>query len=271
MRGSTYLPGQNYFEISGQGINVYLRLNPEYNKQIYPSRSNQRTSFGIPQLDEMLGGGLPKGTSTFLAGQTGTGKTTLSLHWLNNGLLQGEKCLLVSFEENPKQTEYKASSFNLRGINEENLTIMHISPVELDLDKNTYEIAKYILENQITQMVIDSIDAFEISILDKLKYTDYICSLVDFTKNQNISLIIVCRSLNHSLTRYGTSFLADNIINLHHVRLGNSIKKSIAVIKIRDSEHNSDIRELIINGNGIEIRDFDGIIINYSIEGNNNV
>ena len=271
MRGSSYLPGQNYFEISEQGINVYPRLNPEYAKQSYPCRSKQRMTFGIPKLDEMLGGGLPKGTSTLIAGQTGTGKTTLSLHWLLNGVLHGEKCLLVSFEENPKLIEFKASNFNLGGIKEKNLTIKHISPIELDLDKHTYEMTKFILENQITQMVIDSIDAFEISMVDKFKYTDYICTLVDFAKNHNVSLMIICRTLKHSLTKYGTSFLADNIINMHHVRLGNSIRKSIAIIKIRESEHNSDIKELIINGNGIEIRDFDTIVKNYSIEGNENV
>ena len=61
----------------------------------------ERLSFGSPSLDEMVGGGLLRGTATLISGAPGVGKTTLGLQFLIAGIQAGQPGLLVSFEEFP--------------------------------------------------------------------------------------------------------------------------------------------------------------------------
>ena len=86
------------------------------------SRHNGRVKTGIPELDEMLRGGFMEGDAVLLAGSAGSGKTTLALQYLINGIKQGEPGVYVTFEELPDQIYRDAKNFgwDLRKMEEEN-------------------------------------------------------------------------------------------------------------------------------------------------------
>ena len=62
----------------------------------------KRISSGIPELDERIGGGYLAGRVLLITGDTGTGKTTFTIHFLHRACLEGKKCILVATEELPE-------------------------------------------------------------------------------------------------------------------------------------------------------------------------
>ena len=62
----------------------------------------KRISSGIPELDERIGGGYLAGRVLLVTGDTGTGKTTFAIHFLNRACRDGKKCVMVATEELPE-------------------------------------------------------------------------------------------------------------------------------------------------------------------------
>jgi len=256
MRGTSYEQGEHFLKISQEGINVFPRLNLAVDRQTY-SIDHRRQSTGIPGLDQMLGGGIPAGTTTLICGGTGTGKTLLALSWIVQGARENEPGLFVTFDESPVQLKRNAALFGwyLDAFLERNLLgFFHVSPVELDIEQYIYEMQQRALERQVRRIVIDSISSFEIGMSDKYKYTDYLWGLTRYFKTRSISLMVITESLlfqgSSKLTKYGVSYLADNIIVLNFLRDGFNTRRLIEVLKMRGSRHLTTAREYIISSQG---------------------
>ena len=69
------------------------------------NKFSEKCHTGTPGLDEILGGGLPRGQIYLLQGKPGTGKTTLALKFLLEGAKSGEKCLYITFSETKQELE----------------------------------------------------------------------------------------------------------------------------------------------------------------------
>lgn len=259
MRGTNFEKGEHLFQISSAGIEVYPRIKPEGKKLQYEVRSG-RKGFGITGLDEMLSGGLTEGTITLISGGTGTGKTALALKFLLDGVEKGEKGLFLSFEEPVAQLKENARQLGWeldRYLEDDQLDIKFISPIELDVDKHAFEIMDLVRENKVERFVIDSISSFESSVFDLQKYKDYLWSIGQQLKRRNITTIFT--ALNEDLfspivvTKAQISLMADNIIILRYVENNSSVKKVLGILKARGINHNKDLREYEITPNGINI------------------
>ncbi|HEC89011.1 MAG TPA: hypothetical protein ENI44_00310, partial [Thermoplasmatales archaeon] len=107
MRGRSFPSEEIPLRISKDGIHLFPKLKPPLT---YLSPSD-RLSTGNSTLDEMVGGGLIKGSTTLIAGPSGTGKTILSLQFLVEGLKRGESCFYMDFEESKDQLFKNAMGF----------------------------------------------------------------------------------------------------------------------------------------------------------------
>ena len=106
-------------------------------------------------------------------------------------------------------------------------------------------------------MIIDSISSFELGVLDKIKYTDYIWSLTNYLKAQGVTTLMT-HEIHHSmlvteLTKHSISFVADNLILLQYKEVGLEVKKYLRVVKSRSSRHEMNLREYQITSDGILI------------------
>ncbi|MEW7983307.1 MAG: AAA family ATPase [gamma proteobacterium symbiont of Phacoides pectinatus] len=101
LRGCGYRSGKVLFEITHDGLEVYPKI--PIDTSIGDTDFTIRERFGIPPLDKALGGGVPQGHIMLVAGNTGTGKSTLAMHFVKQGLSDGESVVWVALEEPVRQ------------------------------------------------------------------------------------------------------------------------------------------------------------------------
>src|SRR6185436_20171407 len=103
LRSSASTSGLHAFSITSAGVEVFPRLLTPSAPTSYPEVSEQRVSSGVSGLDRMIDRGFWRGSTTLVAGPTGSGKSMLSLQFLHEGAEAGEPGLYVGFQENPAQ------------------------------------------------------------------------------------------------------------------------------------------------------------------------
>lgn len=260
MRGGDYVAGRHPFRITPDGLRLFPRVKTPDRLSAYPL-GEARVSLGISGLDEMTHGGLLSGTSTLVAGSAGTGKTLLCLHFLLEGLRQGEPGLLVTFQETPSMLRAFARGFgwNLEEIErQDQLAILYCSPVELGVDEHNHLIQQWIARTGARRVAMDSLKDIELATPHKVRYKDYVYSLVNSFRQRGITSLLTSEIAeifgSFSISAYGISFVADNVLLLRYVELGGMIARAISVLKMRGSDHDKEVREYqIAPASGIRI------------------
>lgn len=104
MRGGSQNVGTHTFRIDSSGVQIFPRAalqTPDIEMPILSP--DMRLSMGVPDLDAMLGGGIPMGYSLLLVGPSGSGKTVLATEFLAEGVRLGEHGVIAAFEKSPNQ------------------------------------------------------------------------------------------------------------------------------------------------------------------------
>ena len=114
MRGTEHSRDEHAFVITTNGIEVFApRVTIDREDRARRARRSDRCKTGIPKLDELLGEGIPRGSSLLIAGVAGTGKTVLLLEFLYRGAQAGEKGIMFSFEETEERLRASARGARL--------------------------------------------------------------------------------------------------------------------------------------------------------------
>lgn len=253
LRGSSYLAGEHTFEIGPDGVTVFPRFSTPATPQRY-AVNQERVPTGIVGLDELLCGGLLRGTSALVAGDPGVGKTITALHFLFNGAALGEPGAYISFQENPDQLAELAHHFGF-DVNKQHgqVAMFYTSPVDLDIDKHALEIIATIERVGARRVVIDGIGDFEEGARrDNGRYFNYVYSLVEWLKNRGITSLLTAEMSEMfgsmlTLTAYGVSHIADNLLVLRYVPVGSEIRRVLSVLKTRGSDHSKKVHEFFIS------------------------
>ena len=259
MRGMNYVTGDHPFTISEKGITVYPRIKtPPTPPSV--SITGGTVSTGIPGLDEMTRGGIPSGTVTLTAGGAGTGKTLVSLHFVMEGARQGEPGLYVTFQETPDHLKATARGFGWDMedfVRQGLLKVLYTSPVEMGVDEHTQTIKWAIDEIGARRVVIDSLMDIEIATPDKVRFKDYVYSLVSDFRSRGITSMLTNEIPELfgplQLSAHGISFISDNVILLRYVEIGSVLRRGISVLKMRGRDHDKAVREFEITADGLHI------------------
>ena len=257
MRGSDYFMGEHTYKITGDGITVFPRFIPHIITAEIPSGS---ISTGIKCLDRMMGGGLPRSSATMVAGSAGCGKTVLGLHFIANGILNKQPCLIVSFEDEFEEFVKTARGFDLdlKKYKEKDILRFIYQPYgSINPDQLALKIQEIVSETGVERVLIDSISGLSQAIPDSEELRMYILSLVKYFKNKNITsqftyeLPDIIGSVK--IPDSGLPFVMDSILVLRNIEIKAGIKKSIMVLKMQGREFDTEIKELNISDKGIEI------------------
>ncbi len=224
----------------------------------------QRVKTGIEGLDEMLQGGFLTQTANLVEGAPGTGKTTLGMQFIYNGIqLYGEPGLIVTFEEFPKQYYRDAASFgwDFRKLEQEGLLkIIMTSPevTRLDLQSVGGMIESAADEMGARRILVDSLSHFERLTDDPIELRSLEYSFINALKREGLTSVLTRES---TALLGGTdsgddniAFVVDSYILLRYVEIESAIRKALLVLKFRGSGHAKDIRQFEITGNGIVVK-----------------
>jgi circadian clock protein KaiC len=258
MRGQKYRSGKHSFEITKDGIVVFPRLKAKGKPEVVPEG---RCSTGVAGLDEMTKGGLIRGTSTVIHGPPGVGKSVLCTHFIVKGALDKEPGLIITFDERPDEIRNRAKGFgwNIEKFEKEGLIkIIYSLPPETNMDELSLTIKEAIKEMNARRVVIDSINGLQVVFRDPPSLARYVNSLITLFKTRGITSILTNETseIAGALTLADSTapFMIDTTILMRYVEIESGIKKAISVLRMRNSNHDKEIREFVITGKGIEVK-----------------
>ena len=257
LRGGETSSGQHSFRITGDGIEVFPRLESTLPRHA-PTQSG-RAGLGDPRLDEAIGGGIPRGSSTLLAGPSGVGKTLLGLAFVNAGLEQGERCLHVSFQETAAQVreKAKAAGWDWSGVADDRLVIKQIPPVELDLDQVGSVIRGELAGGDVKRVVVDSLAELSFAARETERLPAYVWALGGFVRAAGGTALFTneIAALGESGGLAGLSFLFNNVFFLRYVEVESELARGLSILKMRESDHDKGLIRFTIDRNGLAFRD----------------
>ena len=221
-----------------------------------------RLSLGSPDLDNRLGGGLFKGSASLISGAPGVGKTTLGLQFLVTGTTAGQPGLMVSFEEFPAilirdalQLGWDLKSLEKKGL----LKIMFTSPEVLlaSLKSEDSPLAETLSVLAPERIVLDSIAHFQRLTNDAVELREIYNTLLNAMKRNEMTSLLLDEAANVLQAQRGRMaslpFLVDTVMLLRYVEVESSMQRAIAVMKMRGSTHQKEIRRFEIQQGGLKI------------------
>jgi circadian clock protein KaiC len=258
-RGSRQLRGLHEFEITERGVVVLPRLEAQY---AVPSREDVATSrkitSGVPQLDAMLGGGLPLHSASLVMGPSGTGKTTLGLHFLA-GCSPEEPGLYFGFYETPARLEAKATSIgiDLPGLTGSGaLEILWQPATENLLDALGHRLLDAVERRGVRRLFLDGFAGFQRSSMDRSRFAGFVTALMNELRARGVTTMVTWemhKAMETSLEMPDPAVASniENIIMLRFVELRAEIHRLLGILKVRDSAYDPKLREFVITDRGI--------------------
>ncbi|MCK4997695.1 AAA family ATPase [Candidatus Pacearchaeota archaeon] len=219
----------------------------------------KREPIGIPNIDNMVNGGLPKGSVTGISGPPGVGKSIFSLHFILEGARKGQKSVYINLEEPRRNIDNMIHQFNFKKEFEEferrGLIIIKC------FDYNKYEkihedlLDKIHDDKNIRRLVIDSFNCFFASNYEFESKVDMAIKrmIVEaFYKLRHTKLTTLLTLEDGKESNFNIPYLVDGMINLDYLDLG-TIERRISIPKMRWTDQNKEGKSYEISKDGIKI------------------
>lgn len=255
-RGTGHQKGEWPFTIvPGEGIVVI----PLSALQLQQRSSAARISSGSPELDAMCGGGFFRDSIILVSGPTGTGKTLITTEFLGGGAEAGERCLLFAFEESREQLFRNALGWGVdfpRMEAEGRLRVVPAYPEAMALEDHLIRMKAEIEAFRPDRVAVDSLSALERTSSIK-SFREFVIGLSSFIKHKEVPGLFTATTSallgGTSTTETHISTTTDSIILLRYVEVNGQMRRGLAVLKMRGSAHDKDIREFTIDGEGMHV------------------
>ena len=262
MRGHATIPGLHTFRISDDGLQIFPRtiavspMPPDSSISSEHGTAPSRLSMGVPLLDELMGGGLPAGYSLLVAGPSGSGKSQLAAAFLAEGARAGEKGVIAAFEKTPARS-HKMRLDELIASGE--VGMIDTRSLDLSIDETLHALTELIERTGATRVVIDSISGFELALAPSFRedFRESLYRMIAVLTGMGAAVLMISeledRYTDLRFSPYGAAFLTDAIIVQRYVELEGQLKRVMAVVKIRNSDHSHELRPYEVTDAGIVI------------------
>ena len=260
-RGQAPMPGLHTVRIDASGLRVYPRMSvaaDERDREL----SAERLATGVPGLDGLLGGGLPAGDTVLISGPSGSGKSVLAAQFSATGAADGEPGVIAVFEEHPREYLRRAAALGLdlpgqiaAGVVE----VIYLRPLDLSPDETLEAIREAVARTGARRVVIDSMTGFELALAPGFRadFRESLYRLVGALTGRGITVLLTMEIVQDAVLRFSAnviSFLADNIILLRYVEIAGELRKSLLIVKMRNSDHSKAVWSYDITGGGAIVR-----------------
>ena len=225
----------------------------------------KKTPTGIEGLDEITGGGLPRGRPALICGAAGCGKTMFAMKFLAHGAEIGEHGVYVSFEETPDELikNFASLDLDLQALEEQKklgFEYIYIERSEIeetgeyDLEGLFIRLAYAVQQIGAKRIVLDTIEALFSGLPNEATIRAELRRLFKWTKDQGLTAIITGERGEKTLTRYGLEeYVADCVILLDNPVVDKIATRSLRIVKYRGSSHGTNEYPFLIDESGITI------------------
>lgn len=260
-RGSRSLGGFHQFEITSAGIEIFPRLESALAHSTVSDRHETTPiTSGVDGLDTLLGAGFPTSSVTLVFGPSGCGKTSLGLNFLSCAS-EKEPALHFGFYETPPRLQTKARALGLDFtplVRSGALEIMWNPMTENMVDKLGHRLLDAVRARGVKRLLIDGLGGFERAAVYPPRLVEFFAALMNELRALGVTAVATweLRDLfGPTVMAPGSeiSSLLDNLVMLRHVEINSRYKRTISVLKVRDSAFEPVIHEITFGTRGLEV------------------
>jgi circadian clock protein KaiC len=255
-RGVKFRGGYHDVTITTGGLNVFPRLVASEHRTSF---ARGRLSSGIAELDQLLGGGIDKGSSTLVLGPAGTGKSLLVIIYALAAIARGEKAALFVFDEELGLlfSRMKGLGIDLEGLRHAGkLFVEQVDAAELSPGEFAHRVRRRVDEDAIKTVVIDSLNGYQAAMPEENSLILHVHELLQYLNRQGAATFMTVAQ--HGLVGdmkapVDVTYLADTVILLRYFEAIGSVRRAMSIIKKRTGAHEPTIREYRISDRGLTI------------------
>ena len=247
-------------------------------KSTAPATRLPKCATGIQGLDEITGGGLPRGRPTLVCGGAGCGKTLLAVEFLVRGAAQfGEPGVFMAFEETEAELKANVASlgFDLAGLVQRKKIVIdyvHMEPVEVqesgeyDLEGLFVRLNHAIDSIGAKRVVLDTLEALFASLPNEAILRAELRRLFRWLKDKGVTAVITAERGRESLTRHGLEeYVSDCVIVLDHRVFDQIATRNLRVMKYRGAQHGTNEFPFLIGDEGISVLPITSLGLNHKV------
>jgi circadian clock protein KaiC len=266
MRGIPFRGGEHDFNLTTGGLEVFPRLVAAEHRGKF---EHSMVGTGSPQLDQLLGGGLTRGSNVLFIGPSGVGKTTTAISCMRAGLLRGDRGVYYLFDEGlgtflarSKSLGLDVEPFLLDG----SMDVRTLDPAEVSPGEFA-NMVRSAVEAGARTVAIDSLNAYLQAMPGDRHLMLQMHELLNYLNQRGVVTILILAQhgvLGEIRNDVDLSYLSDGILMFRFFEARGRLLKAVSVVKSRTTEHELTIREFRLGRNGIEvgeaITDFEGVM-----------
>ncbi len=264
LRTMAPLGGLHSYRISVAGWTIFPRIEAlvtRENRRLEQYDTSAYLSSGLPELDELLGGGYKIGSTIMIAGEPGVGKTLLSLYYLQETIKQGEAGLFIGFHEPPDQLLAKAEYFGIplaAAVQSGQIHLRIFTPTEVEADAISTVICQAVQEQGIRRLVIDELFELERATDREARMHDYLGALVTYLHQAGVTTCIT-RMIDRvsaeaiDISTMPLTVAAGNVLLLRNIIQAGITHRVISLVNTRSSYVQHSANTYTISPEGLKI------------------
>ncbi|WP_427914920.1 ATPase domain-containing protein [Ramlibacter sp. MMS24-I3-19] len=268
LRGVKYREGFHDIAIETGGIVIYPRL---VAGEHAVASDRTEVASGIPELDQMMGGGLDRGSSLLVMGPSGAGKSTLCSQYLEAAALRGEHGVVYLFDETRRAFFSRAEGLHMqvgRLVDSGVLDVVQVDPAEFSPGEFAHKVRRAVEQEDARIIVIDSLNGYLTGMPDEKHLAMHMHELLTYLSLRNVVTVLTLNLHGVIGDQPGApvdvSYLADAAILIRYFEAAGAVRRAISVVKRRCGPHEVLIREMTISPPGVQfgaaLSEFHGVL-----------
>jgi circadian clock protein KaiC len=256
MRGADFQSGWHDFMITAGNVLVFPSLIAEEHRAEFEPTA---ASSDLPGLDELMGGGLTRGTTTMLVGPSGVGKSSIALQYVAAAVRRGEHAAYFSFDETFKTLGQRSSALGIDihdAVSKGQLGWERANPSRLSPGEFVWQVRRQVEDHEARVVVIDSLNSYLSTMPEEQALILQMHELLTYLNNQGVVTILILAQqgiVGDIQNPVDLSFMSDTVVLLRFFEAGGEVRKAISVVKKRTGVHELSIREFRLFPDGMQI------------------